>query len=128
VTPLDRWTMSADEIRLIGPDCDIDELFLFEQKRRVQRDRTVSLDGIIYEVDATLVGETVTLRFDPSRRGRPVDVHFKGRKIEQARRVDLYANCFVKRDHATKALQLDRRLDDPPTGLALRDLNQKKED
>jgi putative transposase len=126
-TPLDRWTMSADEVRLIGPDCDIDDLFLFEQKRRVQRDRTVSLDGIIYEVDATLVGETVTLRFDPSRRGRPVDVYHKGRKIEQARRVDLYANCFVKRDHTTKALQSDRRLDDPPTGLALRDLSRKED-
>ena len=127
-TPLDRWTMAAGELRLVDPGCDLDDLFLFEQKRRVQRDRTVSLNGIVYEVDASLVGETVTLRFDPSRPGRPVDVHFKGRKVEQAKRVDLYANCFVKRDHTTKALQPDRRLDDPPAGLALRDLKSRKED
>jgi hypothetical protein len=125
-TPLDRWTMSAEHIRLVGPECDLEDLFLFEQKRKVQRDRTVSLDGIVYEVDASLVGETVTLRFDPSRRGRPVGVYFKGRKIEQAKQVDLYANCFVKRDHTTKALQPDRRLDDPPTGLPLRDLKKKE--
>lgn len=126
-TPLDRWMMCARDVRLAGADCDLDDLFLFEQKRKVQKDRTVSLDGVVYEVDASLVGETVTLRFDPSRRGRPVDVYFKGRKIEQAKRVDLYANCFVRRDHTTKALQPDRRLDDPPAGLPLRDLKREGE-
>jgi hypothetical protein len=124
ITPLDRWTMAASEIRLVSPECDLDELFLFELKRRVQRDRTVSLHGVVYEVDASLVGETVSLRFDPSRRGRPVDVYFKGRKVEQAKRVDLYANCFVRRDHTTKALHPDQRLDDPPAGLPLRRLEQ----
>ncbi len=126
-TPLDRWMTSAHDLRLVGPECDLDELFLFEQKRKVQRDRTISLHGVVYEVDASLVGETVTLRFDPSRRGRPVDVYFKGRKIEQAKRVDLYANCFVRRDHTTKALQPDRRLEDPPAGLSLRDLKREED-
>jgi putative transposase len=126
MTPFDRWMMAAHDVRLVGPDCDLDEMFLFEQKRRVQKDRTISLHGIVYEVDASLVGETVTLRFDPSRRGRPVDVYFKGRKIEQAKRVDLYANCFVRRDHTTKALHPDKRLDDPPSGLPLRDLKREE--
>ena len=126
ITPLDRWAMAAGDVRLLGADCDLSDLFLFEEKRRVQKDRTVSLHGIVYEVDASLVGETVTLRFDPSRRGRPVGVYFNGKKIEQAKRVDLYANCFVRRDHATKALHPDRRLDDPPQGLALRDLERQE--
>ncbi len=125
-TPLDRWSMSARDLRLLGPECDLDEMFLFEQKRRVQRDRTVSLNGVVYEVDASLVGETVTLRFDPSRPGRPVDVYFKGRKVERAKRVDLYANCFVRRDHTTKALQPDQPLGDPPTGLPLRKLQREE--
>ena len=122
IAPLERWAMASSGVHLLGPDCDLDDLFLFEEKRRVQRDRTVSLHGVIYEVDASLVGETVTLRFDPSRPGRTIDVHFKGKKVERAKRVDLYANCFVKRDHATKALQPDQRLADPPTGLPLRKL------
>ena len=126
-TPLDRWMTSAYDVRLVSPECDLDDLFLFEQKRKVQRDRTISLSGVVYEVDASLVGETVTLRFDPSRRGRPVDVYFKGRKVEQAKRVDLYANCFVRRDHTTKALQPDRRLDDPPAGLPLRNLKREED-
>ncbi|MGH7346894.1 MAG: Mu transposase C-terminal domain-containing protein, partial [Candidatus Rokuibacteriota bacterium] len=127
MTPLDCWAMSARELRLLPQECDLDELFLFEQKRRVQKDRTVSLNGVVYEVDASLVGETVTLRFDPSRRGRPVDVFFKGRKIERAKPVDLYANCFVKRDHNTKALYPDKRLEAPPAGLRLRDLERRED-
>jgi transposase InsO family protein len=123
-TPMDRWMMSAGDVRLVGQDCDLDDLFLFEEKRKVQKDRTVSLHGVVYEVSAILVDETVLLRFDPSRPGRPVDVYFKNRKIEQAKRVDLYANCFVKRDHATKALRPDRKLDDPPAGLSLRHLKR----
>ena len=64
-TPLDRWAMSADQVRLAGRNVDLDALFLFEAKRRVQRDRTVSLNGALFEADAALVGQTVTLRFDP---------------------------------------------------------------
>jgi putative transposase len=124
-TPLDRWAQAAHDVRLVAPDCDLDDLFLFEQKRRVQKDRTISLHGVVYEVDASLVGETVTLRFDPARLGRPVDVYFQGKKIEQARRVDVYANCFVRRDHATKALCPDQRPDEPPRGLALRNLRRE---
>lgn len=127
MAPLERWAMAAGDVRLVGPDCDLNDLFLFEDKRRVQKDRTVSLHGVIYEVDASLVGETVTLRFDPSRPGRPVDVHFKGKKVERAKRVDLYANCFVRRDHATKALHPDQQLADPPAGLALHKLDRNED-
>jgi hypothetical protein len=88
----------------------------------------VSLRGVLYEVDALLVGETVTLRFDPSRLGRPIEVWHKGRKVEIARRVDAYANCFVKRDHATKTLQPSDAPEAPPAGLRLRDFPQNEDD
>jgi transposase InsO family protein len=104
-TPTDRWAMSSDEVRL--PSNDISDLFLFEQKRKVQADRTVSLDGVAYEVDATLVGQTVVLRYDPARvaEQRVVQVWYSGKRIELARPVDAYANCFVRRNHSNKALQ-----------------------
>jgi len=97
-TPLDRWSKSADEVKYPGPDLDLDDICLFEAKRKVHKDRTVSLDGVIYEVDATLVGEAVTLRYDPARPGRPVQIWAGGRKVQDAKVVDTYANCFVKRD------------------------------
>jgi hypothetical protein len=120
-TPLDRWAMHADQIRLPTPDLDLASVFLLEAKRRVQRDRTISLRGVLYEVDAALVGETVTLRFDPAKLGQPVEVWHKGRQCGRCQRVDSYANCFVKRDHATKALQPDGHPAAPTPGLRLRD-------
>ena len=111
VTPLDRWATVADEVRYL--DADLDDLFLQESKRKVAKDRTVSLDAVVYEVEAALVGETVTLRFDPSKPGRAVQVWLKGEKIQDAKVVDVHGNCFVKREK--------------PEGLRLADL-AKKED
>jgi len=84
----------------------------------VANDRTVSLNGVVFEVDAALVGERVTLRFDPSAPNTPVEVVHAGRVIERARRVDLYANCFVKRHRPSGRLEVDESADpqqsDPP--------------
>jgi transposase InsO family protein len=120
-TPADRWAMHSDEVRL--PTGDLAELFLFEQKRRVQADRTISLDGVAYEVDAILVGETVVLRYDPARprEQRAVQIWHQGKQIQIARRVDTYANCFVRRDHTTKELHPSEPADAPPPGMRLRD-------
>ncbi len=56
-------------------------VFLDEAKRRVHKDRTVCLAGRVLEVDAVLVGTTVTLRFDPEHPDRPVQV-FKDAKAQ----------------------------------------------
>lgn len=102
-TPADRWAQVADEVRYAA-DLNLDELFLFEAQRKVHKDRTVSLNGIAYEVDAALVDQTVTLRFDPSSPGRPVTVLHKGRTVQTAKVVDTYANCFVRRDRPSANL------------------------
>jgi putative transposase len=114
LTPMDAWAMRSGEVRAVGPELDLREMFLLEASRRVRADRTVSLDGVVYEVDATLVGEKVTLRFDPAKRGAPIDVWHGGKKIEQARVVDSYANCFVKRANDVAQAQ----------GVRLRDLGE----
>lgn len=118
MTPLDRWTQVGDAVRYPPPDLDLDDLFLFETVRKVANDRTVSLNGVVFEVDAALVGARVTLRFDPSAPNTPVEVVHAGRVIERARRVDLYANCFVKRHRPSGRLEVDESADpqqsDPP--------------
>ena len=41
-----------------------------------------------------------TLRYDPvAEAGCPMRVWHEGRQIQVAKPVDLYANCFVKRNH-----------------------------
>jgi len=121
-TPADRWARSSDECKMMG--AELSDLFLFEQNRRVQKDRTVSLRGVIYEVDAALVGETVTLRFDPARLGRPIQVWHRGHQVHEAKRLDAYANCFVQRGRSN-VLSISTPPDAPPAGLRLRDFDKK---
>jgi len=101
-TPLQRWASCADDVRWAGPEIDLEHLFLHEARRKVRKDRTVSLDGHVYEVDAMLVGETVTLRYDAERLGRPIEVWHRDRHVHDARVVDTHANCFVKRNRESR--------------------------
>ena len=126
-TPLDKWAQVADEVRYLD-NAGLGDLFLFEQKRKVQKDRTVSLNGVVYEVDAFLVGATVTLRFDPSLKGRPVQVWANGRKVQDAKKVDAYANCFVKRDRPSRTLSPSETPQPPPPGLKLSELSSTSKD
>ena len=105
---MEQWTLCAQDVSFPEPGMDLDDLFLFECMRKVQKDRTVSLNGVVYEVDAALVGEKVTLRFDPGAAPeRPIQVCHKGKTIEQAKPVQLYANCFVKRHRPSSTLEVD---------------------
>jgi putative transposase len=126
-TPLDAWAMRSGEVRVPGPELDLGEMCLMEVKRKVHKDRTLSLDGIVYEVDAELVGEMVTVRFDPTKKGAPVDVWLAGRKVQSARVVDAYANCFVKRNNETRELDAASRPSAPSQGLRLRDLGRDED-
>jgi transposase InsO family protein len=121
-TPREQWARAAHHVTL--PTQDLTELFLFEEKRKVQHDRTVSLHGVVFEVDAALVGQTVTLRYDPTRLMRGVTVAVDGRAVGTATRVDAYANCFVRRDHGSKLLT-PRTPSVPAPGLPLRKLDEE---
>jgi len=122
-TPADKWARTSSGVRM--PDANVGDLFLSEQRRRVQKDRTVTLDGVAFEVDAALVGEHVVLRFEQGKKPdkRAVEVWHHGKRVEIARRVDVLANCFVKRNASTRDLLMPRTsADDMPEGLSLRTL------
>jgi transposase InsO family protein len=130
LTPLEQWAQTGAGVRFPEPTLDLDDLFLFEAKRKVQKDRTVSLNGVVYEVDAALVGETVTLRFDPSAPPeRPVQVCHQGQVSGLARVVETYANCFVKRERPSRTLTVDGPAPQPPaSALRLRELATDSDD
>jgi len=129
-TPLEQWALCAQEVRLLDIHLDLDALFLFETKRRVQRDRTVSLTGTVFEVDAALVGQTVTLRFDPAAPpSRGIEVWHLDRFVARAQPLDAYANCFVRRNRPARTLQPDAKAPAPrPSALTLRKLAPRKPD
>ena len=126
-TPLEQWALAGHDVRYPDPTTDLDDLFLFEAKRRVMKDRTLSLHGRLYEVDAILVGETVTLRYDPDAPpSRPIEVVHDGNSAGLATRLDAYANTAVKRDRPSWQLQCDTPPSQPPTSpLTMRNLKEK---
>ena len=110
-TPLDAWAARAGGVEYVGARADIEDLFLFEERRRVARDRTVSLHGVVFEVDANLVGKSVILRFDPERPRAAVQVFADGKRFPDASPVDTTANCFVRRNNAPVSLDGTRTCD-----------------
>ncbi len=125
-TPIDVWTRTAAGVRPVGPDTDLDTLFRYRLKRRVGKDRTVSLRGALYEVDAALVGENVVLLHDPADPPeRPVPVLHDGRPAGQATLLDAYANTRVKR---ARPDETEHPAPEPaPSPLQLRDLRKPRQ-
>ena len=101
MTPADAWAAKALDVRPAGGGAGLDDLFLDEAVRRVSKDRVVSLRNRLYEVDAGLAGQKVTLRFDPAAPpGRPILVAADGQNVGQAWPLDLNTNARVKRGTA----------------------------
>ena len=126
-TPLDQWALGGENVRYPEPALDLEDLFLFEAKRRVMKDRTVSLHARLYEVDALLVGQTITLRYDPQAPpSRPIEVVHDGQPAGQATRLDAYANTAVKRHRPSWQLQCENPPCEPtPSPLKIHKLKDK---
>ena len=108
-------------MRFPDPRLDLDDLFLLEAKRRVMKDRTVSLHGRLCEVDAVLVGQSVTLRYDPEAPpARPIEVVHDAKQlpvlvIDEAQhlRNDVLDDVWP----APVFHRIDTRSGEPPAGL-----------
>jgi transposase InsO family protein len=98
-TPLEVWLEKAHLIIPIDPTVDLDELFKHEDTRKVHKDSTFTLEGVLYEVDSTLIGERIHLRYDASLppMRRRVMVSLDSKPCGEARIVDTYANSRVRR-------------------------------
>ncbi len=125
-TPLDRWATAGADVRYPDAGPDFDDVFLFEVKRRVMKDRTVSLHGRLYEADAILVGRTVVLRYDPEAPpNRPVQILLDGKPAGQATILDAYANTAVRRVRPSSHIETnDPAPEPPPSPIAMRDLDE----
>ena len=111
-TPLETWLAKSHLIVALDPTVDLAEAFRHQATRKVHRDSTVTLDGVLFELPSTLIGERVVLRYDPALPppNRRLFVHHRGRLVGAARLVDSYANARVRRAD----LRLDPSDDDAP--------------
>jgi len=114
-TPLDQWLAKASQIMALDPTIDLDHLFCHEISRKVYRDSTVTLEGVLYEVPSTLIGERITLRFDPRipPDRRRMTILLDGTQCGTARIVDSYANTRVRRTSLHKDLSAEVKTTSP---------------
>lgn len=94
-SPLARFTANLQCLRP-APD-NLNDHFRQRVRRRVAKDRTVTLDGRLFEAPVALIGQQVELLYHPNRPDQ-VEVIFKQRSHGMARLVHLHVNCRVKRD------------------------------
>jgi len=93
--PFERFTARM-ECRRPAPE-DLLDHFRKAVRRKVAKDRTISLDGRIYEAPVDLIGKQVTLLFHPDALDR-IEVRLHQKSYGILKPVDLHVNARVKRD------------------------------
>ena len=94
-SPLKRYAEHIHAIRS-APE-DIDDYFRSMAVRRVRKDRTVSLDGRMYEAPTELIGRKVNLLFLNDDRDR-IEVHYQGKSYGFLSSLDIHVNLHVRRE------------------------------
>lgn len=82
---------------------DLDDYFRKRTLRRVARDRTIALNGRLYEAPVELIGKQVSLLYhdqDPSR----IEIQQDGATAGWLVPLDLHVNCRVRRRHVLEIL------------------------
>ena len=93
-TPLNRYLKHAHLMREAPKE--LDDYFRLRVQRKVDKDRTVSLGGRLYEAPVHLIGRVVTLLYheeDPAR----VEVVSEGISHGMLVPLDLNVNCRIRR-------------------------------
>lgn len=94
-SPFNRFARHIELIRT--PPRDLEDHFRKEVRRRVNKDRTVSINGRIYEAPTKLIGEQLSLLFHEHKPDK-VEIIFGGQTQGCLVPVDLQVNCHVKRE------------------------------
>jgi transposase InsO family protein len=103
-TPLARYLKHAHLIR--ESPKDLHDYFRIHVIRKVDRDRTVSLGGRLYEAPVCLIGKTITLLHhedDPLR----VEALYNGTSHGMLIPLDLKINCRIRRQSSRVCLMPD---------------------
>jgi putative transposase len=99
-TPFERFTSNMECLR--PAPADLADNFRILARRRVEKDRTVTLNGKLFEAPVALVGKQVELLYHEGMVG-PVEVRCGGKSHGFVRAVDIHVNCRVKRDKNNNA-------------------------
>ena len=107
-TPLEAWIEKAHHIIPMESMIDLTDAFFHECSRKVYKDSTITIDGVLFEVPGVLIGERIKLRYDPHvpTEKRRLKVFHQGQYVGSARLVDSYANTRVRRGDLKHGVQI----------------------
>jgi len=116
-SPLQRF---LDHIALVRPaPKDLPDYFRIPVRRKVDKDRTVSLNGRMYEAPLGLVGQSVTLLYherDPQR----IEVFFQEHSCGFLTPLDLHVNARIRRISGQVTEMIPSKDPPPPTNTPYR--------
>ena len=114
-TPLEVWLANTKYITVVDASVDLDRVFYHIRQRKVYKDSTFTLDGVLYEVPSILSGCTIKVCYDPIPLRRVVLVEHNGKNYGEARPVDAYANARVVRNKTSNLFSVADNLAVAPT-------------
>jgi putative transposase len=94
-SPFERFSANTECVRA-APE-NLRDYFRQTARRRVAKDRTITLGGKLYEGPVELIGSKVELLYHAGEPDR-VEIRYNQKSYGFLRPVDLHVNCRVKRD------------------------------
>lgn len=94
-TPFKRFTSSMECIRTAPPD--MKDHFRKTARRKVAKDRTITLNGNMFEAPVALIGRHVDVKYHEDT-PQKAEVIYKSKSYGLLTPLDLSVNCRVKRD------------------------------
>lgn len=121
--PILRWESdTSTEIRRANLDV-LNDAFLWEDERKVDKTGILSLSGNEYEVSTELEGQEVTVRYDPYDLSKPLQVYWEGKRYPDA----IPATIHHHHHKEVKKTQPDEGKE-PSTGLNFAKIIRKEEE
>jgi hypothetical protein len=94
-SPISRFIDNIECIR--STPQNLRDHFRKVARRRVNKDRSVILDRILYEAPVKLIGKQVELLYHEDERDS-VEIRYKNKSYGMLVQIDIHVNCRVKRD------------------------------
>lgn len=94
-TPFKRFTGKMHCLR--SSPVNLEDYFRKVARRTVSKDRSVTLNGRLYEAPVALIGKRVELLYHGSQ-PENLEIKYQNKSFGLIRGVDLHVNCRVKRD------------------------------
>ena len=111
-TPLQRYAANIQCLRM-APD-DLKDHFRLVVRRTVAKDRSVTINGRLFEAPVALIGKRIDLLYHKDQPTK-VEARLAGESYGMPQPVDLAVNCRVRRDR-NRNTQIDTDNTHPPSG------------